>query len=475
MGIVRFLKKIENLGINKSKKLEYKAELLFNRITLFTLLLALPYTPIFYFSRLPLATAMVLVPVSMCLLTFLLIYFNKQVLARTIMVFGLNIVVFLYSIYLGMNYGAYLLYFGLASWSFILFDKQNPILRILGISTPFIFSIYIQWLAYTNPSFANLQAHISDSTVRIIHMFATLTGFGFVILTQYTFYISENEAKEALRKSLEDVKKKKKMDAEYRVASEIQHQFLPLNPPKLEGIDIEVLYLPSQKVSGDFFDFIGNGANNLGILVADVIGKGLPASFITISLYAIIHSRLSSSKSASEVLSKLNSAINKVRAHRHQCAAFYASLDLKRGILNYANAGIGTAFIVRNNKVILLEEGGFILGSMEDIRYDEEEIKLFEDDLVVIASDGVTDIRNKYKERLGEEKFISLVKKLYKKQDMNSLKQSIQSGLDDFNSGTIVADDDIVLILIKVKIKTSYSLDAFSRELLKEFVTPKLR
>lgn len=200
-----------------------------------------------------------------------------------------------------------------------------------------------------------------------------------------------------------------------RIAREIQQQFIPKHPISINNYAISSLYLPSNQLSGDFLDYVDLGDNKIGILVIDVIGKGIQSSFTTILIKAIFQQIivLREPQTPKAMMTALNTELyRQVRLNRKGGYGFYGVIDTKQHTLSYCHCGIGVARLYRSINIIeLAEHGGVGVGLIENTQYTEGVIDLFQNDILFISTDGIEDVKDKSGNRLGPTWVDVMIKK----------------------------------------------------------------
>lgn len=168
----------------------------------------------------------------------------------------------------------------------------------------------------------------------------------------------------------QELLKKKQLDEELRIAHEVQLSLLPKSAPKLAGLDIAGINVPSRNVGGDYFDFITIIPGHLGIVVADVSGKGVPASLIMASFRAFLRAEIRNNYAIRTIFTRVNNLLHEILQPHQFVTALYGVLDLKQLRFTYSNAGHHPAILLRaNGKRHYLTIGGMVLGIFEDTSY----------------------------------------------------------------------------------------------------------
>ncbi len=183
----------------------------------------------------------------------------------------------------------------------------------------------------------------------------------------------------------------KLFEEELKIARKIQTQMLPGEPPVLEGFEVFGVTVPSRQVGGDYYDFVDIDAHRFGLVVADVSGKGIPASILSASLQATVHASADALTNPAEMMNRLNRLLYRNTSAAEFATAFYAVVDLPTGRVRYANAGHDFPFVVANGGASQLPESGLVLGCVEDYQYLENSCEIPAGGALVVFTDGVTD------------------------------------------------------------------------------------
>ena len=192
------------------------------------------------------------------------------------------------------------------------------------------------------------------------------------------------------------------IDSELAVARQIQSSILPRAVPVLPGTEIAARYLPMSAVAGDFYDFLVLGNNQLGILVADVTGHGVPAAIIASMLKIAFAGQKAHARHPERVLAGLNEALcGKFEEHFVTAAYLYADLDGK--IVRYAGAGHPPLLLSSRSSgdVRSIEQNGLFLGMFPEAVYSSLELPLHPGDRFLLYTDGLPESANAKSEEFG--------------------------------------------------------------------------
>lgn len=209
----------------------------------------------------------------------------------------------------------------------------------------------------------------------------------------------------------QELLEKKRLDEELRIAREVQLSLLPTASPKLEGLDIAGINVPSRNIGGDYFDFIPIVHGHLGIVIADVVGKGIPASLIMASFRAFLRAEIRNNYAIQIIFAKVNDLLYEILQPHQFVTAFYGVLDLEQRRFTYSNAGHHPALLLRpDGKWRHLKSGGIVLGIFEGAAYDEQFIDLIPGDLLILYTDGLVEAENKAGEMFGRKRLERFVR-----------------------------------------------------------------
>ncbi len=209
------------------------------------------------------------------------------------------------------------------------------------------------------------------------------------------------ELRRRLGASIEQLKAREYADKELEVARSIQSRLLP--PPLIEGdgFTITARNLPAHFVAGDFYDVLRHEDGSVGIVVADVSGKGLGASLIMASVKAMLP--FVANGAVDETLRTLNRKLSTQLARREFVALAYARFQPASGSLRIANAGMPDPYIISAGLVMPISVGGerLPLGVRAEVQYDSVEVRLRPGDRVLLLSDGIPEAHRDGDEPLG--------------------------------------------------------------------------
>jgi PAS domain S-box-containing protein len=243
-------------------------------------------------------------------------------------------------------------------------------------------------------------------------------------------------------------------NAELQIAAEIQKSFLPEVIPQMAGVDIAARTVMAKEVGGDFFDVIPYeimvlDKGMLGLLVADVSGKGVPAAlFMALSRIVVRVNALWHSNPAEVIYSSNNTITNDSKSGMF-VTLFFGLLNEKDRSLSYVNAGHNPPLVFRSRDSTFekLLPTGIALGAMENQEYKSQSLKIDRGDVVVMYTDGVTESINSKEALFGEKRLIKVIQKnahLSAQMILGEILSSVKAF-----AGDMPQFDDITLLVIK--------------------------
>jgi len=261
------------------------------------------------------------------------------------------------------------------------------------------------------------------------------------------------------RESQKNLADQERLQKEMQVAQEIQQALLPSDFPDLEGYELASHYEAAKEVGGDYYDFVEVDKDTLGVVVADVSGKGVPGSLVMTMIRTALRTEARNLYDAAEVLSRVNDFVMSDMKKGMFVTVFYVIIDSKRRRLNYASAGHNPMILYRPNtkKTYYLNPRGFPIGiqlhEKELFRksIESDTIQLAEDDILLLYTDGITEAMNARRDLFGEERLLKCIREyggLRVVPFVDKLKEEILS----FTEGNVQYDD---ITAVAVREKTS--------------------
>lgn len=240
-----------------------------------------------------------------------------------------------------------------------------------------------------------------------------------------------------------------KLAREMEIARGIQTNLLPKTYPDLPGYQVSAMSLPAKHVGGDFYDFLTSSDGRHGFAIADVSGKGVPAAILTATTRSYLQSEtLHRDANLAETVARMNRMVHRDVTNDMYVTMAIVLLDPEKGAVEYVNAGHAHPFVMHpNGRMEFLKAGGIFLGIDTSIEYESADASIPNGGVLVLYTDGVTDIMNPAGEPFGEKAFHAIVTENRDKaaeEIRNSVYQACmrhKAGADQF--------DDFTLIVIK--------------------------
>lgn len=270
-------------------------------------------------------------------------------------------------------------------------------------------------------------------------------------------------------------------EKELNVASSIQSSMLPrIFPPfpERKDFDIYASMTPAKEVGGDFYDFFLIDKDHLGLVIADVSGKGIPAALFMMATKILIKNHALSGMSPSQILEKANGQICANNQEEMFVTIWLGILDLKTGILKASNAGHEYPIIKRQNGLFTeyKDKHGFVVGGMSGIKYKEYSIKLGVGDIIFLYTDGVPEATNSDQELFGVGRMLDTLNSLNTR-DPKEIILQLHEGVDKFVGDAPQFDDITMSCLVYNGLnKEVLEIDAINENLSQvvDFVSQRL-
>jgi sigma-B regulation protein RsbU (phosphoserine phosphatase) len=239
------------------------------------------------------------------------------------------------------------------------------------------------------------------------------------------------------------------LENELDVANKMQQSILPTEFPRFPGFQIHGSMTPARVVGGDFFDVIYLNNGRIGLAVADVSDKGVPAALFMMASRTLLKSAAMGLKSPREVLREVNDLLYDDNDAMMFVTLFYAVYDPATGELTYANGGHNAPLIVHvdGTSTILPGTNGIALGVMPGMEYDERTISTSAGDTIVFYTDGVTEAVNDQGQEFGMDR----LRQVFTSQPMRDAESATQAVFDAVSqfAGDVAQFDDITCLIFR--------------------------
>src|SRR5467141_2205493 len=209
----------------------------------------------------------------------------------------------------------------------------------------------------------------------------------------------------------EQLIEKQRLETQLEVARQVQLELLPARDPQLEGFDISAYNFPTEEVSGDYYDWVRIYDDQIGLVIADVSGKGVPAALLMAFLRASLRAATHIGYSPHISMAKVNYLLWESIERNQFVTAFYGILDVTNKTLTYTNAGHNPPLLLyKDGNPKFIDRGSIPLGMFKDTRYHEYYLTTEPGDMLVLYTDGVTEANNSRGEEFGRDRLAEAVK-----------------------------------------------------------------
>jgi len=243
---------------------------------------------------------------------------------------------------------------------------------------------------------------------------------------------------------------KQRLETQLEVARQVQLELLPARDPELDGFDISAYNFPTEEVSGDYYDWVRIYDDQIGIVIADVSGKGVPAALLMAFLRASLRAATHIGYAPHISMSKVNYLLWESIERNQFVTAFYGILDATNRTIAYSNAGHNPALLMDKDGTARFEErGGVPLGMFRDTRYYEYFETIEPGQMLVLYTDGVTEAMNSAGEEYGKERLVDAARQA---RDMTAREiiEFIHRDVIEWTEG-LGAHDDVTFFIVKAR------------------------
>src|SRR5262245_13476900 len=287
-----------------------------------------------------------------------------------------------------------------------------------------------------------------------------MIGLGGALVAALVGLWRSSEAREeeiAIKGPPESRAERERLQAEFSVARKAQLRMLPDAPPSAPGVAISAVCNPSKDVSGDLYDFLALPEGKIGVVIADVSGKGVPASLYMTLTKGLLDSVAEYETDPGEILREVNRHLYEVCRRKTFVTMFLGALDPLRRTLSYARAGHNPTIVHRGGseserKTWMLKSPGMGMGLNNGGAFDRslkvETIQLERGDKLFFYSDGITEAMNEKLDEYGEGRLMAMAERT----DGLSAEQSRDAVMSDVTEflGAVHPQDDQTLVVLHI-------------------------
>lgn len=246
----------------------------------------------------------------------------------------------------------------------------------------------------------------------------------------------------------EQIVEKKRIETQLEIARQVQLELLPDRDPEFDNFDISAYVFPTEEVSGDYYDWVKVFEDQIGIVVADAVGKGIPAALLMSFLRASLRASVQIGYAPHIAMSKVNQLLwDSVEEHQF-ITAIHGLLDTTNRTFVYSNAGHNPPLLIRpDGEYRFVEYGDQPLGMFIDTRYHQHFIRFEQGQVLVMYTDGITEAANDQGEEYGVGRFAARVLECIDLPAKEMI-DYIRKGVADFTERKFL-DDDGTLFIVK--------------------------
>ncbi len=244
-----------------------------------------------------------------------------------------------------------------------------------------------------------------------------------------------------------------RLERELQMAREVQASLLPHETPRLPGWEFAARWQPARQVAGDYYDFVPLARGQLGVVIADVSDKGMPAALFMALSRSIVRASLSGAPSPAEGIAHANRLLCDDATGGMFVTLFCAQLEPEKGELTYTNAGHLPPLLCRpgaraeGDVLTALWPTGTALGIVDNLPFEQHTLRLDPGDVIVLYTDGVPDATDAQSDRLGMDRLrqVILDHQFASAADMLT---ALEKAIDEF-TGSTAQFDDIAIVIAK--------------------------
>lgn len=243
------------------------------------------------------------------------------------------------------------------------------------------------------------------------------------------------------------IREKEAMERELSIARDVQRELLPRGSPVIAGLSLAGACRPAVGVGGDYYDYLLFSDDRVGLVIADVAGKGIPAALLMAGLQASVRSLAAPSVDPGEVNRQLNGMLYRSTATSRYATLFFGVYDARRRTLSYSNAGHFPPLHLAAGDVCRLTADGIPLGLMEEARYGQGTRTLAPGDLLALYTDGIVEAPDAQGVEFGEDRLVATLRR-HQDRDLDEIILKVLGEVERWTGGG-AAHDDATLVLVR--------------------------
>lgn len=257
-----------------------------------------------------------------------------------------------------------------------------------------------------------------------------------------------------IRESQQEHNQLESIKNDLTIAGEIQQTILPRSfppfPELTEVVDIYASMTPAKDVGGDFYDFFQIDDERIGLVIADVSGKGVPASLFMAVSRTLLRATALRGVSSAECLTYANKLLCKGNMDSMFVTVFYGIYHYKTGMMDYTNAGHNPPYLLRGGRTVecLPVASNFVVGVFDDIEFESNTLTFGIGDTLLLYTDGVTEAFNDKREQFSESNLQDILASMHESSSAKEVVTSVLQSVKTF-SGDYPQSDDITLLSLQ--------------------------
>jgi hypothetical protein len=306
-------------------------------------------------------------------------------------------------------------------------------------SASFVWYLLESWIVPGSPLWVDMLL------AGLFLAFVTVVGFVGVVRGYHV-----PGAEDYVPSYIQELRLQERVNRELEIARQVQQSFLPSAMPKMSRLDVAARCIPAEVVGGDYYDFVQLDRHRLVLVIGDVSGKGIQASFFMTLTKGFLRSLCREELSPADVLRKMNRLFVESAPRGIFISIVYGIVDVSRGEFRFARAGHNPVIVRRvNGEAVHLQPNGLAIGLDRGVEFDrviqDATVQISDGDTLVFYTDGLSEARNPVSDEFGDQRVIDTVARL----DATSAQQLLDDVYDEvarFVEGARQHDDMTILV-----------------------------
>jgi sigma-B regulation protein RsbU (phosphoserine phosphatase) len=344
---------------------------------------------------------------------------------------------------------------GIAGW---VVEHKQPVLVNDAQNDPRFFGTMDKKTGFLTEALIAVPLVVNERAIGVIEVFNKPGGFTHSDVDLIATFASSAAFAIENARLYQVAVDKGRLERELQVARQVQASLLPQHTPQFSGWDLAACWLPAREVAGDYYDFISlepgaDNARRLGLVIADVADKGMPAALLMVDVRATLRASMYAAPTPAHGIAHTNALVCDDAQDGMFVTLFYAQINAENNEVTYVNGGHNPPFWIKagGDRPEVLSRTGVALGVEPSLQYTQKTIALAKGDFLVFYTDGVTDALNAAGQEFGLERLEQTIL-ANRKKNAGEIVRALEKKLKSFTSaGGVVTDpfDDITLLVLK--------------------------